>query len=81
MPTLYGSLSFSLRRLDAHTLRFEIASGLTAKLILRPPLTDALSSVTVNGDSCSTFDQDSVTLVNAAAAVICIMSDAIAGTA
>jgi hypothetical protein len=81
MPTLYGSLSFSLRRLDAHTLRFEIASGLTAKLVLCPPLTGALSSVTINGDSCTTFDQDSVTLVNAAAAVICIMSHAVAGAA
>jgi hypothetical protein len=81
MPTLYGSLSFSLRRLDAHTLRFEIASGLTAKLVLRPPLTGALCSVTINGDSCTTFDQDSVTLVNAAATVICIMSYAVAGAA
>jgi hypothetical protein len=77
MPTLYGSLSYSLRRIDARTLRFEIAGGLTAKLVLRPPLADALSSVTINGDSCTTFEPDSVTLVNAAAAVICIMSDAI----
>jgi hypothetical protein len=81
MPTLYGSLSFSLRRLDAHILRFEIASGLTAKLVLRPPPTGALCGVTINGDSCTTFDQDSVTLVNAAATVICIMSYAVAGAA
>jgi hypothetical protein len=82
MPTLYGSLSYSLRRHDAHTLRFEIAGGLAAaKLILRPPLTAALRSVTINGDSCTTFDRDSVTLVNAAAAVICIMSEATAGAA
>jgi len=81
MPTLYGSLTFSLRRLDAHTLRFEIAGGLAAKLVLRPPLTAALCSVTINGDSCTTFDRDSVTLVNAASAVICIMSDAAAGAA
>jgi hypothetical protein len=79
MPTLYGSLSFSLRRLDAHTLRFDIAAGLTAKLVLRPPLTGALASVTINGESCTTFDQDSVTLVNVTAAVICIMSHAVAG--
>jgi hypothetical protein len=79
MPTLYGSLSFSLRRLDAHTLRFEIAGGLTAKLVLRPPLTAALSSVTINGEPSTAFDQDSVTLVNAPAAVICIMSQAVAG--
>ena len=79
MPTLYGNLSFSLRRLDAQTLRFEVASGITATLILRPPLPGALCSVTVNGEPCTTFDQDSVTLVNAAAAVICIMSYAAAG--
>jgi hypothetical protein len=79
MPTLYGSLSFSLRRLDAHTLRFEIAGGLTAKLVLRPPLTAALASVTINGEPFTAFDQDSVTLVNAPAAVICIMSQAVAG--
>jgi hypothetical protein len=81
MPTLYGSLSYSLRRLDVHTVRFEIAGGPTAKLVLRPPLAEPLTSVTINGDPCTTFEQDSVTLVNAAAAVICIMSDATAGTA
>ncbi len=75
MPTPYGELSFSLRRLDAHTVRFEIAGGLTAKLVLRPPLTSALRSVTINGVSCTSFEQDSVTLVNTEAALICIMSD------
>jgi F5/8 type C domain len=81
MPTLYGTLSFSLRRLDAQTLRFEIASGFTAKLVLRPPLTAPLSSVTINGDSCTSFDQESVTLVNAPAAVICMMYESVAGSA
>jgi hypothetical protein len=75
MPTLYGTLSFSLRRIDAHTVRFDIAGGLTAKLVLRPPLTTALRSVTLNGVSCTNFEQDSVTLVNTEDAVICIMSD------
>ncbi len=49
MPTLYGSLSYSVRRLDEHTLRFEIGSGVTASLELRPPLTGRLVSVSVNG--------------------------------
>jgi hypothetical protein len=75
MPTLYGNLSFSLRRVNAHTLRFEIAGGLTAKLVLRPPLAAALRSVTINGVSCTNFEQDSVTLVDTADAIICIMSD------
>jgi hypothetical protein len=81
MPTLYGSLSYSLRRLDAHSVRFEVSGGLAAKLVLRPPLAQALTSVTLNGDSCTSFDQDSVTLVNAAAAVICIMSERVEGAA
>jgi len=57
----------------------ELAGGLTAKLVLRVPLPAALSSVTINGEPCTTFDQDSVTLVNVTAAVICIMSHAVAG--
>jgi hypothetical protein len=80
MPTLYGNLSFSLRRLDVHTLRFEIAGGLTAKLVLRPPLTAALRRVTINGVSCTNFEQDSVTLVDTEDAIICIMSDKAAET-
>ena len=81
MPTLYGTLSFSLRRLDAQTLRFEFAGGFTAKLVLRPPLAAPLSSVTINGNSCTSFDQESVTLVNAPAAAICMMHERIAGSA
>jgi hypothetical protein len=80
MPTAFGSLSYSLRSLDAHTVRFEIAGGLTAKLVMRPPLAAAIASVSVNGNPCSSFDRDSVTLVNAPATVICIMSDRVAGT-
>src|ERR1700730_2942806 len=38
MPTLYGPLSYSLRRMDAATVRFEIGGGITARMILRPPL-------------------------------------------
>jgi F5/8 type C domain-containing protein/amylo-alpha-1,6-glucosidase len=81
MPTPYGPLSFSLRRLDAHTLRFEMTSALTAKLVLRPPLPAELSSVTINGEPCTSFDRESVTLVNAPAALICIMSAEAAGAA
>ncbi|MHB8477233.1 MAG: discoidin domain-containing protein [Steroidobacteraceae bacterium] len=71
MPTLYGPLSYSLRRVDAATLRFEIGGGITAKMILRPPLRAALRSVTVDGAACSSFDKDSVTLLRTPAAVIC----------
>jgi hypothetical protein len=75
VATLYGTLSFSLRRLDAHTVRFDIAAGLSAKLVLRPPLAAALRSVTVNDVASTAFEPDSVTLVSTDEAVICIMSD------
>ena len=71
MPTLYGSLSYSVRRLDEHTLRFEIGSGATANLELRPPLTGRLLSVSVNGRAHADFDGQSVTIVNTPAEVIC----------
>ena len=71
MPTLYGSLSYSLRRIDSHTLRFEIGSGITGKIILRPPLPAPLRSVIVNGGACTSFDGDSVTVLHTPAEVIC----------
>ena len=72
MPTLYGSLSYSLRRTAAQTLRFEIGGGITAKMILRPPLAAPLRSVTVDGSACTSFDQESVTILHTPAEVICI---------
>jgi hypothetical protein len=71
MPTLYGSLSYSLRRTDANTLRFEIGSGIMGKIVLRPPLAAALRGVMVNGRSSTTFDGDSVTLLQTPAEVTC----------
>ncbi len=47
MPTLYGSLSYSLRRADSRTLRFEIGGGVAARILLRPPLAAPLRSVMV----------------------------------
>jgi hypothetical protein len=71
MPTLYGMLSYSLLRIDSATLRFEIGSGVAAKLVLRPPLGAPLRSVTVDGSDYASFDQDSVTLLRTPAEVIC----------
>jgi hypothetical protein len=71
MPTLYGALSYSLRRIDASTLRFEIGGGITAKVVLRPPLGAALRSVVVDGSPCSSFDEDAVTVLRTPAEVIC----------
>jgi hypothetical protein len=70
MPTLYGPLSYSLRRMDATTLRFEIGGGIAAKIILRPPLGSTLRSVTVGGVAAD-FDKDSVTVLSTPADVIC----------
>jgi hypothetical protein len=71
MPTLYGSLSFSLRAPDAHTLQFKIASGVKAKIILRPPLANALRSVSMDGNAWTDFDEHSVTIANTPAEIIC----------
>jgi hypothetical protein len=71
MPTLYGPLSYSLRRIDSATLRFDIEGGITAKIVLRPPLGAALRSVAVDGSACTSFDRDSVTVLHAPAEVIC----------
>jgi hypothetical protein len=74
MPTLYGALSYSLRRLDAATVRFEISSAMSAKLILRPPLAGPLRSATVNGSEHLTSEGDSVTLLRTPAEVVFSMA-------
>jgi F5/8 type C domain len=73
MPTLYGSLKFSLRRVDAQTLRFEVGSGIASKITLRPPLDAPLRSVLVNGIACTSFSEDSVTIFGGPAEVTCTM--------
>jgi hypothetical protein len=74
MPTLYGALSYSLRRLDGATVRCEISSAMSAKVILRPPLAGPLRSATVNGSEHPTSEGDSVTLLRTPAEVIFSMS-------
>jgi hypothetical protein len=71
MPTLYGALSYSLRRVDSNTLRFEIGAGIAAKIILRPPLGASLRSVMVDGGASASFDKDSVSVLRTPADVIC----------
>ena len=71
MPTFYGSLSFSLRRLDANSVHCKITSGVTARIILRPPLPAPLRSVSVDGSAYTAFDEHSVTIDNTPAEVIC----------
>jgi hypothetical protein len=71
MPTPYGALSYSLRSLDARTVRFEVGAGIRAKLIVRPPLAARLGAVLLNGRACTSFDGESVTLETTPAEVIC----------
>jgi hypothetical protein len=71
MPTLRGPLSYSLRRMDAATLRFEIGGGITGKVVLQPPLAAPLRSVTVDGAACMSFDENTVTVPHTPAQVIC----------
>jgi hypothetical protein len=71
MPTAYGALSYSLRRTDSTTLRFEFGGAIAAGIILRPPLGAALRGVLVDGRECTSFDADSVTLLRTPAEVIC----------
>jgi hypothetical protein len=71
MPTPYGSLSYCLRRVDARTLRFEIAGGIGATLILRPPLAAALRGASIDGNPAAEMDAGSVTLRHTPAVVTC----------
>jgi hypothetical protein len=62
MPTRFGPLTYTLRKLDARTLSFTIAAGFAGKILLRPPLPAALRSVTLNGHEFTAFDANCVTL-------------------
>ena len=74
MPTPYGDLSYSLRRIDALTLRFDITAKMDAPLILRPPLSSPLRSVLVNGTAVAPTAVDSVTVSDTPAEVICVLT-------
>ena len=70
MPTLYGALSYSLRRVDSRTVRCEIGAGIHATVILRPPLGASLRSATVGGKPAAHIDAESVTIDQLPAEVI-----------
>jgi len=71
MPTVYGALSYSLRRIDERTLRFDLASGVDCRIILKPPLAAPLREVRINGVP-TPIDGDSVALPSTPAEVLCI---------
>jgi hypothetical protein len=72
MPTLYGPLSYSLRRIDAKTLRFDISTKIDAPLILRPPLGTPLRRALVNGAAVA--PGESITVTATPAEVICVLT-------
>lgn len=74
MPTLYGALSFSACAPDEHTFRCEIGPGVNAGIELRPPLSEPLAGVTVNGRPHEEFDAHSVTIASAPAEIVCHVS-------
>jgi hypothetical protein len=69
MRTLYGELSYSLRRADVHTLQCEIRGDINARIVLRPPLGAPLRSVTVNGAPAASIEAESVTIPGSPAQV------------
>jgi len=71
MPTLYGALSYSLRRIDSRTVRFDIAAGVDCRIIVKPPLAAPLREATVGGAPVA-IDGDSVAVASTPAEVLCI---------
>jgi len=71
MPTLYGALTYSARTLDAHTFRCDIGSPVAATIDLRPPLSERLLSVSVNGSAHEHFDARSVIVPGTPAEIVC----------
>ena len=72
MPTAYGNLSYSLRRLDARTLRCEIAAAPRVRILLRPPLERPISRVLIEGRPLEGVAGDAVEIPRTPAEVICV---------
>jgi hypothetical protein len=70
MPTLYGALSYSIRRIDAHAVRIYIDSGTDCPILLKPPLAGSLRGATINGGPVD-VGADSVTVSSLPAEVVC----------
>lgn len=62
-PTAFGTLSYTLRRIDAETLQFDVAGGITAsRIVLRPPLAGAMLRVVIDGVVVQHHEHHTVTL-------------------
>jgi F5/8 type C domain-containing protein len=72
MPTAYGELSYSLRKLDERTLRFEIGAGPRAKLVLRPPLEGPLARLIIDGVPQERASGDAIEISRTPVEVTCV---------
>lgn len=73
LPTWWGRLSYSMRRVGSDAISVEIASGVAMPpggMVLRPPLRGVLSRVEIDGISVTGFGVDSVTLSAPSARVV-----------
>jgi hypothetical protein len=73
LPTHYGVLDYTLQREGPGTLRLRVTGDLTlpaGKLVVRPPLSAPLRSVTINGEASQTFTADAAVIDRVPADVV-----------
>jgi len=73
LPTHYGVLDYTLQREGPGTLRLRISGDLTlpaGKLVVRPPLSEPLRGVTINGQASQTFTADAAVIDRVPANVV-----------
>lgn len=73
LPTWWGRLSYSMRRIADDAVVAEIASGMTLPpggIVLRPPLPRPLDRVEIDGVASTAFGADSVTLTASCTRVV-----------
>lgn len=73
LPTYFGSLGFTLRRVANDVLALTLAGDLTVpdgKIVVQPPLPRPLLAAEVDGRSVRTFDAESVTIDRCPATVL-----------
>jgi hypothetical protein len=73
LPTYYGALAFTLRRVDAAAVQLSLGAGLTVPaggIVVRPPLPGPLAAVEVDGVACRDFTTDEVVVRRAPVEIV-----------
>ena len=73
LPTYYGTLGYSLRSQGPNELRLSLSGDLSlppGKIVVKPPLVQSLTAVTVNGKPVDTFDAESAVIAEFPADVV-----------